>query len=62
MLNAWFLFVCFRFYLFAVVEHEGTESGGHYKCYVRRHKENWFSCDDVDVHPIRIENVLKIKA
>ncbi|KAL3877687.1 hypothetical protein ACJMK2_035354 [Sinanodonta woodiana] len=35
-----------KYSLFAVVNHSGTIECGHYTCYVRQHKDQWFKCDD----------------
>ena len=37
---------CFRYSLFAVVNHSGTIESGHYTCFIRQHKNQWFKCDD----------------
>ena len=36
----------FRYSLFAVVNHSGTIECGHYTCFIRQHKNQWFKCDD----------------
>ncbi|KAL5018944.1 hypothetical protein ScPMuIL_004666 [Solemya velum] len=35
-----------KYSLFAVVNHSGTIETGHYTCYIRQHKDQWFKCDD----------------
>ena len=35
-----------RYSLFAVVNHSGTIECGHYTCFIRQHKNQWFKCDD----------------
>ncbi|KAK7111323.1 hypothetical protein V1264_010978 [Littorina saxatilis] len=35
-----------KYSLFAVVNHSGTIESGHYTCYIRSHKEQWFKCED----------------
>ncbi|XP_074648440.1 ubiquitin carboxyl-terminal hydrolase 22-like [Tubulanus polymorphus] len=35
-----------KYSLFAVVNHSGTIECGHYTCYIRLHKNQWFKCDD----------------
>ncbi|CAC5394424.1 USP22_27_51 [Mytilus coruscus] len=35
-----------KYSLFAVVNHMGTIECGHYTCYIRQHKDQWFKCDD----------------
>ena len=36
----------YRYSLFAVVNHSGTIECGHYTCFIRQHKNQWFKCDD----------------
>ncbi|XP_052266295.1 ubiquitin carboxyl-terminal hydrolase 22-like isoform X1 [Dreissena polymorpha] len=35
-----------KYSLFSVVNHSGTIECGHYTCYIRQHKNQWFKCDD----------------
>ncbi|KAL4240000.1 Ubiquitin carboxyl-terminal hydrolase 22 [Mactra antiquata] len=35
-----------KYSLFAVVNHSGTIECGHYTCFIRQHKNQWFKCDD----------------
>lgn len=35
-----------RYSLFAVVNHYGTIESGHYTCYIRSLKEQWYRCED----------------
>ncbi|XP_064609378.1 ubiquitin carboxyl-terminal hydrolase 22-like isoform X2 [Liolophura sinensis] len=35
-----------KYSLFAVVNHSGTIEAGHYTCFIRQHKNQWFKCDD----------------
>ena len=35
-----------RYSLYAVVNHLGTLDSGHYTCFIRQHKDQWFKCDD----------------
>lgn len=47
-----------RYSLYAVIVHKGTLSGGHYVAYIRRTKNKWFKCNDLEVVPVEIEEVL----
>ena len=38
--------MCFRYSLFAVVNHSGTIESGHYTCFIRSQKDQWFKCED----------------
>ena len=35
-----------RYSLFAVVNHSGTIESGHYTCFIRSYKDQWFKCED----------------
>ncbi|XP_025096651.1 ubiquitin carboxyl-terminal hydrolase 22-like isoform X2 [Pomacea canaliculata] len=35
-----------KYSLFAVVNHSGTIESGHYTCFIRSHKNQWFKCED----------------
>ena len=35
-----------RYSLYAVVNHLGTLDSGHYTCFIRQHRDQWFKCDD----------------
>ncbi|XP_060063391.1 ubiquitin carboxyl-terminal hydrolase 22-like [Ylistrum balloti] len=35
-----------KYSLFAVVNHMGTIESGHYTCFIRQLKDQWFKCDD----------------
>ncbi|KAK7475420.1 hypothetical protein BaRGS_00033370 [Batillaria attramentaria] len=35
-----------KYSLFAVVNHSGTIESGHYTCFIRSHKDQWFKCED----------------
>ncbi|GAB1602415.1 ubiquitin carboxyl-terminal hydrolase 22-like [Argonauta hians] len=35
-----------KYSLFAVVNHSGTIETGHYTCFIRLHKNQWYKCDD----------------
>jgi len=35
-----------RYSLYAVVNHHGTLDSGHYTCFIRQNKDQWFKCDD----------------
>ena len=48
-----------------MIEHIGTQQGGHYiaaKRIADESGEKWIMCNDDIVRPIRIEKVLKCKA
>ncbi|XP_033631005.1 ubiquitin carboxyl-terminal hydrolase 22-like [Asterias rubens] len=47
-----------RYSLFAVVNHLGTIETGHYTCYVRQHKDQWFKCDDALITKSSVQDVL----
>uniref|UniRef100_A0A915JE60 Ubiquitin carboxyl-terminal hydrolase n=1 Tax=Romanomermis culicivorax TaxID=13658 RepID=A0A915JE60_ROMCU len=47
-----------KYALFAVVNHSGNMDSGHYTCYVRQMKEQWFKCDDHCVMKTAIDDVL----
>ncbi|MCP9261448.1 Ubiquitin carboxyl-terminal hydrolase 22 [Dirofilaria immitis] len=38
-----------KYELFAVVNHLGTMESGHYTCYIRHQRNQWFQCDDQKV-------------
>ena len=40
------LFLHCRYSLFAVVNHSGTIESGHYTCFIRSHRDQWFKCED----------------
>ncbi|XP_066291347.1 ubiquitin carboxyl-terminal hydrolase 22-like isoform X1 [Branchiostoma lanceolatum] len=35
-----------RYSLFAVVNHRGSIDSGHYTCFIRQHRDQWFRCED----------------
>ncbi|XP_076461606.1 ubiquitin carboxyl-terminal hydrolase 22-like [Babylonia areolata] len=35
-----------KYSLFAVVNHSGTIESGHYTCFIRSYKDQWFKCED----------------
>jgi ubiquitin carboxyl-terminal hydrolase 22/27/51 len=37
---------CSRYSLYAVVNHHGSADSGHYTCFIRQLKNNWFRCED----------------
>jgi len=47
-----------KYSLFAVVIHSGTLEVGHYMCYVRQEKDQWFKCDDAWLTKVALEEVL----
>ncbi|XP_050390499.1 ubiquitin carboxyl-terminal hydrolase 22 isoform X3 [Patella vulgata] len=47
-----------KYSLFAVVNHCGTIEVGHYTCYIRLHKDQWFKCDDHMITKATITEVL----
>ncbi|XP_006813337.1 ubiquitin carboxyl-terminal hydrolase 22-like [Saccoglossus kowalevskii] len=47
-----------KYTLFAVVNHIGTIDSGHYTCFVRQHKDQWFRCDDAVITKVAQQNVL----
>lgn len=47
-----------RYSLFAVVNHTGSTESGHYTCYVRHQRDNWFNCNDQKISKERLEDVL----
>ena len=54
-----------KYRLTGVIEHIGTQQGGHYiaaKRIADESGEKWILCNDEIVRPIRIEKVLKCKA
>ncbi|XP_071813445.1 ubiquitin carboxyl-terminal hydrolase 22-like [Apostichopus japonicus] len=48
-----------RYSLFAVVNHLGTLDHGHYTCYVRQHRDQWFKCDDAMITRATKQDVLQ---
>lgn len=44
--------------LFAVINHIGTIEAGHYTSYVRQYKDKWFRCNDHQIVPATINDVL----
>ncbi|XP_028395120.1 ubiquitin carboxyl-terminal hydrolase 22-like [Dendronephthya gigantea] len=48
----------YRYSLFAVVNHSGTLEVGHYTCFVRQKKDQWFKCDDAWITKATVEEVL----
>ncbi|VDN87849.1 unnamed protein product, partial [Brugia pahangi] len=47
-----------KYELFAVVNHLGTMESGHYTCYIRHQRNQWFQCDDQKVTKVPTERVL----
>lgn len=56
--HKWWLPSCFRYSLFAVVNHQGTLESGHYTTFIRQHKDQWFKCDDAIITKASIKDVL----
>lgn len=48
-----------KYSLFAVVNHMGTIECGHYTCFIRQHKDQWFKCDDHLITKATLNEVLK---
>jgi ubiquitin carboxyl-terminal hydrolase 22/27/51 len=46
-----------KYSLFAVVNHNGTTESGHYSCYVRHQRRQWYKCND---QVISRENAAKV--
>ena len=44
--------------LFAVINHIGTIEAGHYTSYVRQHRDKWYRCNDHQIVPTTIPEVL----
>ena len=47
-----------KYVLFAVINHIGTLDAGHYTSYIRQHSNLWFHCNDHQILPASIKNVL----
>lgn len=47
-----------KYSLFAVVNHQGTLEVGHYTCYIRQRKGQWFKCDDGWITKTTLQDVL----
>jgi len=47
-----------RYVLFAVINHIGTLDAGHYTSYIRQHSNLWFHCNDHQILPASIQQVL----
>lgn len=57
IVHAFSIFV-FRYCLFAVVNHSGTIETGHYTCYIRQQRDQWFKCDDHIITRASVQDVL----
>lgn len=45
----------------AVLTHKGrSSSSGHYVAWVKHKENSWIKCDDSDVTPVSIEEILKL--
>ncbi|XP_065846559.1 ubiquitin carboxyl-terminal hydrolase 22-like [Oscarella lobularis] len=51
-----------KYCLFAVVNHSGTMETGHYTCYVRQQRDQWFNCDDAWITKVTVSEVLRSEA
>jgi len=47
-----------KYVLFAVINHIGTLDAGHYTSYIRQHSNLWFHCNDHQILPASIQQVL----
>jgi len=47
--------------LYAVINHRGSISGGHYTAFIRS-DDKWYCCDDSRVYPARAESVVTAAA
>jgi len=47
-----------KYSLFAVVNHQGTLEVGHYTCFIRQRKDQWFQCDDGWITKTTLDDVL----
>jgi len=47
-----------KYVLFAVINHIGTLDAGHYTSYIRQHSNLWFHCNDHQILPASINQVL----
>jgi len=47
-----------QYFLFAVVNHHGTIESGHYTCFIRLTREQWFKCDDHLISKASINDVM----
>lgn len=48
-----------KYSLFAVVNHSGTLEVGHYTCFIRQMKDQWFKCDDAWITKASVDDVLQ---
>ena len=48
----------YRYSLYAVINHIGSITGGHYTAYVRHQKDVWVKCDDHVITTVKLEEVL----
>jgi ubiquitin carboxyl-terminal hydrolase 22/27/51 len=51
-----------KYCLFAVVNHGGTMDTGHYTCYVRQYRDQWYKCDDACITKAEMSDVLRSEA
>ena len=50
--------ICFRYTLFAVVNHIGNIESGHYINYIKQGQSSWFKCDDHQITKSTLQDVL----
>jgi len=48
-----------RYSLIAVVNHNGTTESGHYSCFIRHARRQWYKCNDTVISRESVEKVLK---
>ena len=48
-----------KYSLYSVVNHRGTADSGHYTCFIRQHKNQWFRCEDHLISKASLKDVLK---
>ncbi|CAH1793786.1 unnamed protein product [Owenia fusiformis] len=48
-----------KYSLYAVVNHRGTADTGHYTCFIRQHKNQWFKCEDHLITKVDLKDVLR---
>ncbi|GIZ04993.1 hypothetical protein CEXT_100071 [Caerostris extrusa] len=55
------ILVLIHMFLYGVVQHEGSESEGHYWSYVK-HRYRWFLCEDERIKEVSLKKVLSCEA
>ena len=48
-----------RYFLFAVINHQGTLESGHYTSFIRLKNDQWYKCDDHIISKSTISDVIK---